>query len=128
MKQILILLISLGTLGCATFQSDFAEGTPPEVIIQRAQEAFDAAAYEDALVIYSLALERFGEDPNYKATILYEIAFTRYKMGEIGKARVGFVDLLALYEDPELAPFLPTWPAVLAEKILNDLPPEGSEG
>jgi tetratricopeptide (TPR) repeat protein len=121
MKRFFLTLISLSLLGCATYEASFEEGTSPEVIKQRAQEAFDAGAYEDALAIYALALDRFSDDPKLKAEILYEIAFTHQKSEDLESARAGYRELLALYEDSSLEPFLPGWPRVLAEKLLEDL-------
>lgn len=114
-------LLALILAGCQTISADFEEGTQPEVFFQRAQSASDASDYDKALLIYDKFLKTDIKDPIYTISAEYEIAFLRYKKGQVSEALVGFKAILAQYSDPNRSFDLPAWPKVLAVKMLQKL-------
>ena len=106
--------------GCQTEPPVVEEGTTPAKIFQLAQEAYDRYDYRTALHYYETFLERYPEDLENGLAARYEIAFIRYKMGELQEAKTLFDRLLARYaEIPDAQ--VPSWPRVLSVKILEQI-------
>lgn len=104
-------------MSCAASPRELPADASAQEIIQRAQEASDRSAWEEAVAGYSLLLERFGSDTDLLCAGEYEIAFIRYKQGRWAESKEGFDRLLARYAAPG-AEALPGRYKVLAEKIL----------
>jgi len=121
MKKLIFIMLAFTLASCVSFDSDFEVGTPPEVVLQRAQEAFDYGAYDDALAIYQVAIERFGDDPQYRVKILYDIGFTTYKLGDKAGALEVFENLMKVYDEEGQRSELPQWPRILAGRVSENI-------
>ena len=118
---IIILAVALAFQACATALPSIPEGAGPSVIIQRAQERSDIYDWKGAEHYYRVLLERYGQDPELAVTAEYEIAYTKYKRGDIKGARAGFEALLARYRAPGAELLSPTW-RILAQNVLAGMP------
>jgi outer membrane protein assembly factor BamD (BamD/ComL family) len=105
---------------CAGAPKAVPEDLSARELVQRAQEASDLYKYDVATVYYKALGERFGDDPLYKATADYEIAFMAYKKGKYAAAKEGFEGLLARYAGPEGASMPPRF-AILSKKVLDTI-------
>lgn len=116
-----IFVVALSLQACATALPSIPEGASAAVIIQRAQERSDVYDWKGAERYYQVLMERYGQDPELAATAEYEIAFTKYKRGDMKGARAGFEALLARYRAPGAELLSPTW-RILAQKVLAGMP------
>ncbi|MDR2181264.1 MAG: hypothetical protein LBN92_01135 [Treponema sp.] len=104
-------------VSCASGPVDIPEDTPPNKIIQRAQEASDNNKYKIAIQYYEALLERYGEVPEYLITAEYEIAFIHYKDKKYALAREEFELILERYRDN--AEIYPPKFNILSAKVLE---------
>jgi len=102
--------------GCASGPLVIPAGLDASTIVQRAQEASDAARYDDAIAYYRALMERY-DDPAILVTGEYEIAFIEYRLGHSAEARKLLESLLERYKAAPVGS-LPERYKVLAEKIL----------
>jgi len=118
MKMRYLLIVPLlAFFSCASGPVDIPPETPPNKVIQRAQEAADVNKYKIALQCYEILLERYGSVDEYLAVGEYEIAFIHYKKKRYARARQGFETLLERYAKEGNA--LPSQFRVLSEKMLS---------
>jgi outer membrane protein assembly factor BamD (BamD/ComL family) len=103
---------------CSHVPKTIPEDLSAKEIVQRAQEATDAYHYDAAIVYYRTLNERFGEDPLYRTTAEYEIAFIAYKDKRYAEAKAGLEKLLAEYSGPDAARLPPRY-SVLSKKVLE---------
>jgi len=107
-------------VACAGAPKAIPQELSSRELIQRAQEATDAYHYDAAIAYYRALDERFGSDPQNRATADYEIAYIAYKQGRYADAKEGFDALLASYAGPDGASLPPRY-AVLAKKVLESI-------
>ena len=124
MKKINILLTILFILffaaGCKTTQVNIPEGLNPAEFFQKAQEASSNGKYDIALTYYTTFLERYPDDIQRGIEAEYEIAFIAYKRHDFDKAKQLFEELLDRYSI-DASQVLPSWPKVLAQKVLKEI-------
>ncbi len=115
-----VLSILIFLASCSSAPVVVQEGLTPAEIIQRAQDAYDRARYDDAARYYNTIIERFPNDPAVVCAAQYEIAFIQYKQKRYDEAKIGFRSLLDRYKGPDAA-LLPAQYKVLGEKLLAKL-------
>ena len=115
----LIVVCVVLLLSCQTVPTEIPDDLTQAELILDAQDAADLENWDAAIAYYSAIVERFPDDRPGYATALYEIAFIHYKQGDVEAARVGFDELLALYDTE--GSVLPQWPKTLAEKIIEQM-------
>ena len=123
MKRVSLIVIALAALlGCQTVPTEIPSDLTQAELIQRAQEAVDQENWEAALAYYSEIVERFPQDRAATATARYEIAFIEYKRDNLDTAQAKFQELIGMYDFE--AETLPSWPRVLAERLLEKIAEE----
>jgi len=126
MKRLsLIALAVVALAACQTVPTEIDEDLTQAELIQRAQEAADQENWEAAIAYYEAIADRFPDDRTAVATARYEIAFIEYKRGNLEAAETGFTELLAMYDFQGAQ--LPSWPRVLANKLLEEIRAEGAD-
>jgi len=114
-------------VACAGVPKSIPDSLSARELVQLAQEATDAYHYDAAVAYYKALGERFSDDPVYKTTADYEIAFIAYKQRRYAEAKEGFERLLARYSGPDGANLPPRY-AILSKKVLeeidNKIPPK----
>ena len=86
-------------------------------LIQRAQESSDKEDWENAILYYETARDRFGSDPSVLVACEYETAFIHYKQGKLQLAEQEFTALIEKYESAEGAALPPSY-LILTRKVL----------
>jgi outer membrane protein assembly factor BamD (BamD/ComL family) len=108
------------SMSCAGAPKSIPEGLSARELVQRAQESTDAYNYSAAIAYYEALGKRFSEDPLYKTTADYEIAFIAYKQGQYAKAKEGLELILARYSGPNGSSLPPQY-AILTKKVLDSI-------
>ena len=130
MKKILLLAI-LATLliSCNTIPKDLQdEDVTPEEFFQKAQEAvIDWNKYKAAILYYEEFMRRFPDMKNKIIEAEYEIAFIKYKQRKLDESEVLLNNLLDKYQTDE-AVYYPVWPAIMANKTLENIAEEREKG
>ena len=123
MKALSLILVTLALLlGCQTVPEEIPEDLSQAELIQRAQEAADQENWDAALAYYNAIVERYSQDRAAVAVARYEVAFIEYKRGNLEVAESSFQELIGMYDFEAEA--LPTWPRVLAERVLLEIEEE----
>jgi outer membrane protein assembly factor BamD (BamD/ComL family) len=117
----LTLSLALVMSACQSTPEEIPQDLQPREFFQKAQEAVvERTDYNTALIYYQTFLERYPDDIQRSVEAEYEIAFIRYKQGDLETAETLFSNLLARYEE-EGAEVLPQWPLTLSVKIMEKL-------
>ncbi|MCX7027718.1 MAG: tetratricopeptide repeat protein [Spirochaetes bacterium] len=119
---LLIVLLSLLALSCATALPAIPEGMSSAEIIQKAQERSDSYDWKGARYYYQALLERFPNEPDLIVTAMYELAFIEYKQGNKAQAIAGFKAVLAKYSAESGQSLPATW-KILSQNLLAKLEP-----
>ncbi len=108
-------------VSCTSAPKEIPEDLEPIEYFQKAQHAAsDRNNYKLAIDYYETFIERHPDDFQRIVEAKYEIAFLHYKQGKTKQAKSEFEKLLTNYEG-ENANVLPTWPRILAEKVLKKI-------
>lgn len=99
-KRIVLLVGVVGLIGaCATQRGvspdSYAVGKGDE-LFSRAEKLFEAAAYEEALNLYSEYIERYADEP-LAAAALMKVGFIYAVIGDFEKARAAYRRILSDY-------------------------------
>lgn len=123
--HLLLSILVVGTVmllgACKTGPVPIKEDVTPAEVFQLAQEAaIEERDYETALHYYGQVKELFPNDEESKIIADYEIAFIHYKTERTDEARDEFQAIIDRYEEED-AGRLPSWPPVLAEKLIQKI-------
>ena len=131
MKRILLfmMLIVLLLASCQTLRKDLENpDLTPEEFFQKAQEAvIDWNRYKLAIQFYEEFMRRY---PDMKSKIIeaeYEIAFINFKQRKFDEAEARFTQIIDKYNTDD-AVYYPEWPAVMANKVLENIAEEREKG
>jgi len=121
MKKLTAIILAILILAsCASTPAKIDETLNPAELFQFAQEASNNKDYETALQYYEVFVQNYSDDTQRLVEAEYEIAFIKYKQGDLGTAKVLFTELLDRYSG-EGASVLPGWPMILSRKLLKEI-------
>ncbi len=131
MKKIILfmMLIALLFSSCHSLKKDLENpDLTPEEFFQKAQEAvIDWNRYKLAIQFYEEFMRRYPDMKNKIIEAEYEIAFIKFKQRKFDESEELFKKLLEKYNTDE-AVYYPSWPALMANKTLDNIAEEREKG
>ncbi len=131
MKKIILfmMLIVLLLTSCHSLKKDLENpDLTPEEFFQKAQEAvIDWNRYKLAIKFYEEFMRRYPDMQNKIIEAEYEIAFIKFKQHKYDESEELFNRLLEKY-NTDAAVYYPAWPALMANKTLENIAEEREKG
>lgn len=100
MKKIIFIsaiFLTLNLISCKTVK-EIPQDLTIAQLIQKGQDAYGIANYEEAETYYLTAIERFGDNTNNYIEAKYELGHLYLKTKKYDKAHAAFTEILELYD------------------------------